>query len=309
MKKVLALVLALMMVIGMFAGCGNNGDTNNPGNTGDNNQGDSAPDFSTMSIDELKPYIKTITDGKLTMVTSPDFAPYEFYAIDANGNPSLAGFDIALGYYIAEYIGLELEIIPMDFDGTITELGMKKADIGMAGYSPDPDREDAMDFSIIYYEGGQSFVTSKANVDKFTSLADANKAEYQIGAQNASIQYDLAMENTPDADIVELAKVTDIVAEVINGKLDGAFVETVVAETYAKTYTDLVVLYEVPYDQEGSVVGVMDGNAALMAAVNLAIQAAIDDGSMAQFVADANELATGEKHEGLLDNSGNVPNE
>jgi len=179
----------------------------------------------------------------------------------------------------------------------------------MAGYSPDPDREDAMDFSIIYYEGGQSFVTSKANVDKFTSLADANKAEYQIGAQTASIQYDLAMENTPDADIVELAKVTDIVAEVINGKLDGAFVETVVAETYAKTYTDLVVLYEVPYDQEGSVVGVMDGNAALMAAVNLAIQAAIDDGSMAQFVADANELATGEKHEGLLDESGNIPNE
>ena len=308
MKKVLALVLALMMVIGLFAGCGDT-NTNNPGNTGDNTQGDSAPDFSTMSIDELKPYIKTITDGKLTMVTSPDFAPYEFYAIDANGNPSLAGFDIALGYYIANYIGLELEIVPMDFDGTITELGMKKADIGMAGYSPDPDREDAMDFSIIYYEGGQSFVTSKANADKFTSLADANKAEYQIGAQTASIQYDLAMENTPDADIVELAKVTDIVAEVINGKLDGAFVETVVAETYAKTYTDLVVLYEVPYDQEGSVVGVMEGNAALLAAVNLAIQAAIDDGSMAQFVADANELATGEKHEGLLDNSGNVPNE
>lgn len=308
MKKVLALVLALMMVIGLFAGCGDT-NTNTPGNTGDNTQGDSAPDFSTMSIDELKPYIKTITDGKLTMVTSPDFAPYEFYAIDANGNPSLAGFDIALGYYIANYIGLELEIVPMDFDGTITELGMKKADIGMAGYSPDPDREDAMDFSIIYYEGGQSFVTSKANADKFTSLADANKAEYQIGAQTASIQYDLAMENTPDADIVELAKVTDIVAEVINGKLDGAFVETVVAETYAKTYTDLVVLYEVPYDQEGSVVGVMDGNAALLAAVNLAIQAAIDDGSMAQFVADANELATGEKHEGLLDESGNVPNE
>ena len=91
----------------MFAGCGNNGDanTNNPGNTGDNNQGDSAPDFSTMSIDELKPYIKTITDGKLTMVTSPDFAPYEFYALDEAGTPSLAGFDIALGKYIADFIG------------------------------------------------------------------------------------------------------------------------------------------------------------------------------------------------------------
>ena len=326
MKKLLALTLAVLMVVGMFAGCGNNNaetttqpefegpidqiaDDTTEGTVEDTTVADAteANEYASMSIDELKPLIETINEGKLTMVTSPDFAPYEFYAIDADGNPSLAGFDIALGKYIADFLGLELEIIPMDFDGTITELGMGNADIGMAGYSPDPDREDAMDFSIIYYEGGQSFVTSKANAEKFTALADANNADYQIGAQTASIQYDLAVENTPDADIVELAKVTDIVAEVINNKLDGAFVETVVAETYAKTYTDLVVLFEVPYDQEGSVVGVKEGNAPLLAAVNLAIQAAIDDGSMAQYIADANELATGEKHEGLLDEEGNIP--
>ena len=326
MKKLLALTLAVLMVVGMFAGCGNSNNaetTTEPdfegpidvidtteGNVEDTTEANNEEiDYSAMSIDELKPLIETITEGKLTMVTSPDFAPYEFYAIDADGNPSLAGFDIALGQYIADYLGLELEIIPMDFDGTITELGMGNADIGMAGYSPDPDRENAMDFSIIYYEGGQSFVTSKANAEKFTSLADANNADYQIGAQTASIQYDLAVENTPDADIVELAKVTDIVAEVINNKLTGAFVETVVAETYAKTYTDLVVLFDVPYDAEGSVVGVKEGNAPLLAAVNLAIQSALEDGSMAQFVAEANELATGEKHEGLLDEEGNIPTE
>ena len=26
--------------------------------------------------------VETVTDGKLTVATSPDFAPYEFYAID-----------------------------------------------------------------------------------------------------------------------------------------------------------------------------------------------------------------------------------
>jgi hypothetical protein len=40
---------------------------------------------------------------------------------------------------------------------------------------------------------------------------------------------------------------------------------------------------------------------------DVAIQAAIDDGSMSNFIAEANELATGEKHEGLLDAEGNVP--
>ena len=295
MKKIFALILASLMILGMFAGCGSQEKDNT--------------DYSAMTIEELKPLIKTITEGKLTVVTSPDFAPYEFYALDENNNPQLAGFDMDLAKYIANFIGLELEVVTMDFDGTIMELAAKKADLGMAGYSPDPDRENAMDFSEVYYTGGQSFVTSKANADKFATLADANKAEYQIGAQIGSIQADLAKENTPDADIVELAKVTDIIQEVLSDKLDGAFIETVVAETYAKNYPDLVVALPVPYDAEGSVVGVSDGNGPLLAAVNLAIKAALADGSMSQFVADANEAASGNTFEGLLGEDGKVPEE
>lgn len=296
MKKMIAVALAALLVLGMFAGCGSK-------------QAADSTDYSTMSIEELKPLLKTINSGKLTMVTSPDFAPYEFYALDEAGTPTLAGFDIALGYYVADFLGLELEVIPMDFDGTISELAAGKADIGMSGYSPDPDRESAMDFSKVYYTGGQSFVCHKDNAANFAALTDANKAEYQIGAQIGSIQADLAKENTPDADIVELSKVTDIIAEVIGGKLDGAFIETVVAETYAKNYPELCVVLPVPYEAEGSVVGVKDGNAALLAAVNLAIDAALADGSMSQFVADANAAASGNTFEGLLTEDGAVPTE
>ena len=294
MKKIIAITLSLILAMSLFAGCA---DTKQDDNT----------DYSTMTIDELKPLIKTINQGKLTMVTSPDFAPYEFYSLDDAGNPTLAGFDIALGKYIADFLGLELEIITMDFDGTISELAAGKADIGMAGYSPDPDRENAMDFSKVYYTGGQSFVCHVDNKANFAALTDANKAELQIGAQIGSIQADLAKTHTPDADIVELSKVTDIIAEVIGGKLDGAFIETVVAETYAKNYPDLCVVLPVPYEAEGSVVGVKDGNAALVAAVNLAIEAALADGSMSQFVADANAAASGNTFEGLLGDDGKVP--
>jgi len=294
MKKLISLILAVIMLLGTLAGCASSEAKDNT-------------DYASMTIEELKPLLKTITDGKLTMVTSPDFAPYEFYSLDADGNPTLAGFDIALGQYIADYLGLELEIIPMDFDGTISELAAKKADIGMAGYSPDPDRENAMLFSDVYYTGGQSFVTIKANADLFKTLADTNKAEYQIGAQIGSIQAELAQANSPEADIVELSKVTDIIAEVLAGKLTGAYIETVVAETYAKNFPELLVALDVPYDQEGSVVGVNKDNPVLLAAVNLAIKAALDDGSMAQFVADANELAESNTYEGLLGEDGNIP--
>ena len=294
MKKIVSIVLAAMLILSLLAGCGAKATVDNA-------------DYSTMTIEELKPLLKTINSGKLTMVTSPDFAPYEFYSLDDAGTPTLAGFDIALGHYIADFLGLELEIIPMDFDGTISELAAGKADIGMAGYSPDPDRENAMSFSAVYYTGGQSFVCHKDNASNFAALTDANKADYQIGAQIGSIQADLAKEHTPDADIVELSKVTDIIAEVIGGKLDGAFIETVVAETYAKNYPDLCVVLPVPYDAEGSVIGVKKDNGALLAAVNLAVAAALEDGSMSQFVADANAAASGNTFEGLLTEAGEVP--
>ena len=276
--KLLGLVLALAMAFSLMAA-------------------------GTACADDAKaelPEFETVTPGKLTVATSPDFAPYEFYAI-VDGEPVLAGFDVALAQYIADYLGLELEIIPMDFDGVLNELASGGVDLGMAGLSPDPKRMDAMDFSDVYYQGGQSFVTTQANKDLFKSLEDTNKAEYSIGAQNGSIQMDLANTNSPEADIVALVKVTDIVAELLGGKLDGAYIETAVAENYASNYPDLAVVLEVPYESEGSAVGVVKGNAGLLEAVNMAVAAALEDGSMDSFVAEANEQSVGAKYEGLLD--------
>ena len=298
MKKFIALLLAMVMVFALCA-CGND--------DAKDNDGDQVKDYSSMTLDELKAELKTVEDGKLTVATSPDFAPYEFYSLDANGDATLAGFDIAFAQYIADKLGLELNIITMDFDGTLAELQAKNVDIGMAGYSPDPKRESIMSFTKIYYKGGQSFVTSKAKADEITSLETANNAKYKIGAQTGSIQYDLAEANTPDADNIGLTKVPDIIAEVISGKLDGAFMETIVAKAYQAQYEDLVIVCDVPYEQEGSAIGVNKDNEVLLAALNLIIYEAIDDGSLQKFVDEAGILAVGDKYEGLLDDAGNVP--
>ena len=292
MKKLFATVLALTMALSLAA-CGAKAET----------PAASAPAASApaASAPVEEAGLTTVNPGKLTVATSPDFAPYEFYAIDANGNPTLAGFDVALAGYIADHMGLELEIIPMDFDGVLMEVATGKVDLGVAGLSPDPARMDAMDFSDIYYEGGQSFVTVTANKDMFKSLEDTNKAGVSVGAQTASIQMDLANENSPNADIVALVKVTDIIAELLTGKLDGAYIETAVAESYKTNYPELEIVLEVPYDAEGSAIGVVKGNEALLNAVNEAVAAALADGSMDNFVAEAGEMASGNIYEGLLD--------
>lgn len=250
--------------------------------------------------------VETVTDGTLTVATSPDFAPYEFYAIGEDGKPQLAGFDMSLAQYIADYLGLKLEIVTVDFDGVLSELQTKSVDLGMAGLSPDPKREGIMDFSDIYYTGGQSLVTAKDNADKFNSFEAINKSDVSVGAQTGSIQLDLANTNSPDADIVSLPKVTDIISELLAGKLDAAYIETDVAKSYQQNYPELEIVMDVPYDSKGSAIGVSKGNEALLAAVNEAIAAAIDDGSMEKFIAEANEQASGNTYEGLLDSEGNV---
>ena len=285
MKKYIALALAVLMALSIFAGC-------------------SAPE-SHGGANTYK--LKTVKEGYLTVITSPDYAPYEFYALDAEGNPTLAGFDMALAQYIADYLGLTLEVVPMSFNGIVGEMGAGSADLAIAGLSPDPERQTAMDFSDIYYEGKQAFVTVADKAGQFTDLASTNDSKYTIAAQTGTIQMDLAQEFSPNAEIIPLVKATDIIAELVSGQLDGAYIEWDVAVAYKANYPELTIVCEAPYDAEGNVIGVAKGNAALLKYVNEALNKCVADGDFAQYVATALEQAAGDNYQGLLDEEGNVP--
>lgn len=268
--------------------------------------------FAAPTMDDKGPGentfgLKTVKEGYLTVLTSPDYAPYEFYALDEDGNPSLAGFDMALAKYIADYLGLTLEVVPMDFKGIPDEMGNGKGDLALAGLSPDPDRLLKMDFSDLYYEGKQAFVTVKSKASAFTDLASTNDAKYEIAAQTGTIQEDLAKEFSPKASYTALTKATDIIAELVSGKIDGAYIEWDVAVAYQANYPELTIVCEVPYEAEGNVIGVAKGNADLLKYVNEALHKCIDDGDFAKFVVEALKLAAGDNYQGLLDPDGNVP--
>lgn len=285
MKKIIAIALAALLAMSLFAGC-------------------SAPESAGG---ENTYGLKTVKDGYLTVITSPDYAPYEFYALDAEGNPSLAGFDMALAQYIADYLGLTLEVVPMSFNGIVGEMGAGSADLAIAGLSPDPERQTAMDFSDIYYEGKQAFVTVTDKASLFTDLASTNSADFTIAAQTGTIQMDLAEQFSPNAEIVPLIKATDIIAELVSGQLDGAYIEWDVAVAYQANYPELTIVCEAPYDAEGNVIGVAKGNADLLKYVNEALNKCVADGEFAQYVATALEQAAGDNYQGMLDEEGNVP--
>lgn len=287
MKKIFAFVMAIMMIALCSVGCVKEEET--PG--------------------ENKYNLTTVKEGYLTVVTSPDYAPYEFYSINEDGKPELAGFDIYLAQYIADYLGLTLEVITVDFNGIIGEMAAGNADLALAGLSPEPERLEKMDFSNIYYGGKQAFITTTDKADKFTDLASANQSGISIGAQSGTIQMELANEHSANADIVTLTKATELIAELVEGKLDGAYVELDVAESYKKQYPNLHIVCEVPYENDGNVVGVAKGNADLLKYVNEAIEQCVSSGTFAVYLEKANAVAAGETYEGVLDPDGNIPTE
>lgn len=286
MKKLIALMLAVLMAIGMFAGC---------------------TPVEEAPAGNNKYNLTTVKEGYLTVVTSPDYAPYEFYALDANGKPQLAGFDMALAQYIADYLGLTLEVVTVDFNGILGEMAAGSADLAMAGLSPEPERAEKMDFSDIYYGGKQAFITTSDKADQFPDLASANQEGISVGAQSGTIQQELAAQYSADAEQVTLVKATEIIAEVINGSLDGAYVEWDVAESYKKQYPNLHIVCEVPYENDGNIIGVAKGNDELLKYVNEAIEKCVESGTFNTYLEQANALAAGEKYEGMLDEDGNIP--
>lgn len=286
MKKLFAIACSLLLVVASLAGC-----------SVENGKG---PGENTYNL-------KTVKEGYLTVATSPDYAPYEFYTLDEDGNHQLAGFDMALAQYIADYLGLTLEIVPMDFNGIVLEMGTKSVDLALAGLSPDPERLTAMDFSDIYYAGKQALITTTANADKITDIASSNQSGISIGAQTGSIQMDLANEFSPNANIVSLQKVTNIIAELVAGTLDAAYVEWDVAMAYQANYPELVLVCEAPYDAEGNVIGVSKGNEDLLKYVNEALHKCVDEGTFTQYLLTALEQATSDVYI-YVEGEGIVPN-
>ena len=120
MKKFLTCLLALVMVLSLAACSGNDsGNSDNAGDTsGDSSSqtgGDTAGDASgsgDSSSGSGDAAFTTVEEGKIIMSTNASFPPYEM--VDESGN--IIGIDAEIAAALAEKLGLELEIMDMDFD-------------------------------------------------------------------------------------------------------------------------------------------------------------------------------------------------
>lgn len=229
--------------------------------------------------------------GELIVATSPDYPPYEFKIIE-NGKEKVVGFDIAIAQEIAKDMGVNLHILELDFNGLLVSLNANKADIVMAGMTPDAEREKAVDFSDIYYVAQQGILIKSENKDTLNSLEDFDGKK--IGVQKGSIQEKLATEQLTNSKIISLSKLPNIILDLKAGNIDAAIVEIPVAEGYIKQYPDLALSdAKIKDEVGGSAIAIKKGNQDLVNQINSTLKRLEEDGSIDKFVIEANEIVNG----------------
>ena len=274
MKKMIAMLLALVMALSLMA-CGST-NANNGGNDNANNG------------DEAQPEAKTT----LVVGVSADYAPFEFMYPDAGGNMVYGGIDISVAQYVADEMGLTLQVENMSFDNLLASLDKGDFDIVLSAMEATPERLENADFSDPYYTDVPPAILVKADkADQYKTLADFSGKS--VGAQTATTKLDL-VNDIEGATPVALASVLDLVNELVYDKVDAILVDGGVAQQYADANPDLVIAEAsselgeaAPYCiavAKGDPKGLLDG-------INAAIAKMTAENKIETFLADADSLA------------------
>ncbi|WP_442945138.1 ABC transporter permease subunit [Nostoc sp.] len=173
----------------------------------------------------------------LTMITSPDYPPYEFYDTKG-GERQIVGFDVDIAKTLAQELGFKLQVVESDFNGLIPALQAKRADFVMAGMTPTPERQKNVDFSIIYYQAKDTIVAPKNSNLKQTQDLAFKKVGVQLGTIQEQNAKKIAQKVT-GIQLKQLNKVPEIIQELKSGRIDAAIVEDTVARGFAQANTDL----------------------------------------------------------------------
>ncbi|WP_373528161.1 ABC transporter permease subunit [Nostoc sp.] len=179
----------------------------------------------------------SLNKDTLTMITSPDYPPYEFYDTKG-GERQIIGFDIDIAKTLAQKLGFKLQIMESDFNGLIPALQANRADFVMAGMTPTPERQKNIDFSIIYYEAKDTIVALKGSNLKQPEDLSGKKVGVQLGTIQEQNAQKIA-QKVAGIELKQLNKVPEVVQEIKSGRIDAAIVEDTVAKGFAQANPDL----------------------------------------------------------------------
>jgi len=263
MKKFFALMLSLVMILSLAA-CG-----------GSKKEEPKQEEAATEAT------IQTAVDGVLTMATNAAFPPYEYIE---GGN--IVGIDAEIATAIAEKLGLEIQIEDMEFDAIIESVKSGKADIGLAGMTVTPDRQESVNFTATYATGVQVVIVTEDSA--ITSVDDlfAEGASNVIGVQRnttGDLYTTWDLEDAGLATIDRYSKGAEAVQALKTGKVDCVVIDNEPAKAFVAEVEGLKIL-DTEYILEEYAGAMNKDNAALFDAVNAALEELIADGTVQSII-------------------------
>ena len=281
MKKILAMLLALVMVLSLAA-CASSDDA-----AGGNNEAE-----QTVEIPEVPDYtsedtssIPGLEDGVLTVGMECAYAPYNWMQMDdSNGAVPISnmdggyanGYDVMIAKRICEAFGWELEIVSSDWDGLTAAIQAGTMDANIAGQSMTADRLKEVDMA-----GPYLYATIVCVTTKDSEFADAKSISDLAGgsctAQTGTIWYDSCLPQIPGAEIMPEAETAPaMIMAVESGTVDFICTDMPTALGACATYDDLVVLdfsgsgddFEVDEGEINIGISVLKGNTELKDAID-----------------------------------------
>ena len=276
MKKIISLTSAIILLVSIVigtVGCGASA-------------GAAGSTSNTASADTKLAKIKKA--GKLVVGTSADYPPYEFHSVN-NGQDQIVGFDITIAQEIAKDLGVQLVIKDMSFDGLLAALDTGKIDMVIAGMVPTDERKKSVDFSKIYYQAVNTVMVRTEDKDKLKTIDDLKGKA--VGAQKSTVQEDIVKKQMTNSEDKALSKVTDLVLELKNKKIDALVIDKPVADSYVTKNSDLAISdIQLQNADKGCAVAVKKGNQDFVDAINKTLDKLMSSDSINKFVTDANNM-------------------
>ena len=290
LKKAAALLLALVMLLALAA-CGGSKNSASPTDTAadtsaaDENTADTAADEGTDDADagdadtsddasESDGALTTISAGKLTISTSPDFPPFEY--TDDSG--AIIGIEPEIMALICDKIGLELQIDAMDFTSALMAAEQGKSDAVVSGVTIREDRKALYDFTDSYTTITQAIVRPEGSDITMDNLGD-----YTIGVQSGTTGQEFVEDDFGTDKVVAYDTYSLVFQALLNNQIDCIVMDDAVAKAYLAENPGLEMV-ETTYEPEEYAFGFTKGNTALVAAVNAALKELIDDGTVQNII-------------------------
>ncbi|MDO5424744.1 MAG: transporter substrate-binding domain-containing protein [Eubacteriales bacterium] len=246
--------------------------------------------LNAFAADNLLEQIKE--EGKLQVVTEPYFAPYEFCDTTKEGQEQYQGADMELARYIAEKMGVELEIVPLEFTAVLTGIATGKYPMAISGLGYTPERAESMELSESYQDTDavHGFVVRKEDVDKYPDLESL--AGKTIAYQNGSLQDMYTNAQIEDPVTKPFDSVNNAILALQAGKCDAVAVYYSNGELFVQANDDLAMaeaLFEETVDT--SVIACPKGETELIEEVNKILEEVKEEGLYETWWEEATEQA------------------